>query len=295
MPPHPAIDIRSARKRFGAVTAVDGITLRVEPGETVAFLGPNGAGKTTTIAMLLGLERPDEGTVLVDGLPPAEAVVRGRIAAMLQDGALMDGVTVRELVSFVRDLYPDPMPLERALSAADVGSLAGRRVDRLSGGQTQRVRFALALVGNPAVLVLDEPSAGMDVQARRSFWASMRAEAAAGRTLLFATHYLEEADANAARVVMLRQGRIVADGPAAAIKASAGTRTIRFSLAGTSTAGLDRLPAVTAVEVRGDVVLMTTTAPDDTLRALLAGRNGLPGLEVAGAALEDAFLALTHS
>jgi len=217
-----AIEIHDLHRSFGTVRAVDGLDLTIGKGESVAVLGPNGAGKSTTIAMLLGLLAPDAGSVAVWGMPPAEAVARGHIAAMLQEGGLMPGVTVAELVGFVRGLYPDPLPLDRVLEAAGPASLAGRRVDKLSGGQTQRVRFALALAGNPSVLVLDEPTSGMDVESRRAFWTSMRAEAAAGRTVLFATHYLEEADDNADHIVVVNGGRIVADGPATEIKAAAG-------------------------------------------------------------------------
>jgi ABC-2 type transport system ATP-binding protein len=213
---------------------------------------------------------------------------------MLQEGGLMPGVKVAELVGFVRALYPHPLPLDRVLETAGLTALAGRHVDRLSGGQTQRVRFALALAGNPSVLVLDEPTAGMDVESRRAFWTSMRAEAAAGRTVLFATHYLEEADDNADRIVVVNEGRVVADGPATEIKAAAGARTIRFSLAGGPLAGLEALPGVTTVEVHGDSVLLRSADPDATLRALLMARDEVKDIEVTGAGLEEAFLTLTH-
>ena len=288
-----AIEIHDLHRSFGTVRAVDGLDLTIGKGESVAVLGPNGAGKSTTIAMLLGLLAPDAGSVAVWGMPPAEAVARGHIAAMLQEGGLMPGVKVAELVGFVRSLYPDPLPLDRVLEAAGLAPLAGRHVDKLSGGQTQRVRFALALAGNPSVLVLDEPTAGMDVESRRAFWTSMRAEAAAGRTVLFATHYLEEADDNADRIVVVNGGRVVADGPATEIKAAAGGRTIRFSLAGGPSAGLEALPGVTTVEVHGDSVLLRSADPDATLRALFMARDEVQDIEVTGAGLEEAFLTLT--
>jgi len=289
-----AIEIHDLHRSFGTVRAVDGLDLTIGKGESVAVLGPNGAGKSTTIAMLLGLLAPDAGSVAVWGMPPAEAVARGHIAATLQEGGLMPGVTVAELVGFVRGLYPDPLPLDRVLEAAGPASLAGRRVGKLSGGQTQRVRFALALAGNPSVLVLDEPTSGMDVESRRAFWTSMRAEAAAGRTVLFATHHLEEADENADHIVVVNGGRIVADGPATEIKAAAGGRTIRFSLAGGPSAGLEALPGVTAVEIHGDSALLRSVDPDATLRALFLARDEVQDIEVTGAGLEEAFLTLTH-
>jgi ABC-2 type transport system ATP-binding protein len=229
----------------------------------------------------------------VFGDTPDAAVRAGRVGAMLQDGALVPGVTVRELVEFVRGLYPEPLPLAEILSLADLTSLAKRRADRLSGGQAQRVRFALAVAGAPRLLVLDEPTSAMDVESRRSFWASMRAYAAGGRTILFATHYLEEADENADRIIVMADGRIVADGTAQEIKAAAGDRTVRFTLGDQPVAGLDTLPGVTAVEVRGASARLRTSDPDATVEALYASGLRVRDLEVKGADLEEAFLSLT--
>jgi ABC-2 type transport system ATP-binding protein len=290
---HHAVKLEGVSKRFGRLLAVDGLDLEIPRGAMVALLGPNGAGKTTTVKLLLGLLEPDGGRVRVLGGGPREAVAGGRIAAMLQDGGFMPGVKLIELLRFAAGLYPDPLPLERVLAAAGLGELAGRRVDRLSGGQAQRVRFALALVGNPEVLVLDEPTAAMDVSSRRDFWAAMRQEAAAGRTVLFATHYLEEAEEGSDRVVVLARGRVVADGSPARIKAAVGGRTVRFTFRGPLEGGLDRLPGVTAVEVHGDRVLLRSADADATVWALYDRRDRLSELEVAGADLEDAFLALT--
>lgn len=205
----------------------------------------------------------------------------------------MPGLTVREVVDFVRGLYPEPMPLDEVLDLANLGRLAKRRADQLSGGQAQRVRFALAVAGAPKLLVLDEPTSAMDVESRRAFWASMRAYAAGGRTILFATHYLEEADENADRIIVLARGRIVADGTAQEIKTAAGGRTVRFTLGDQPTAGLDSLPGVTAVEVRRDTARLTTTDPDATVQALYASGITVRDLEVKGAGLEEAFLSLT--
>lgn len=193
-------------KRYGGVRAVDDLTLTLRPGETVALLGPNGAGKSTTLDLLLGLKRPDSGSVTVLGTGSREAIVAGRVGAMLQSGGLMGEVTVAELVRLACGLHPRPYPVPDVLARAGLTAIAGRRADKLSGGQAQRVRFALATAGDGDLIVLDEPTTGMDVTARRAFWATMRDQADRGRTVLFATHYLEEADAIADRVLVLHRG-----------------------------------------------------------------------------------------
>jgi ABC-2 type transport system ATP-binding protein len=288
-----AITFTGVSKTYETVRAVETLDLQIEAGQTVALLGPNGAGKSTSIGMLLGLVKPSSGSVTVLGQTPDEAVKAGHIGAMLQDGALVPGLTVREVVEFVRGLYPSPMSLDEVLELANLTSFAKRRADRLSGGQAQRVRFALAIAGAPKLLVLDEPTAAMDVESRRSFWASMRAYAAGGRTILFATHYLEEADENADRVIVIAQGRVVADGTAQEIKSRAGGRTVRFTIGSQSASGLDALPGVTDVEVRGGTAQLRTTDTDATVQALYASGVTVRGLEVKGAGLEDAFLSLT--
>jgi len=285
--------IRGLTKSYGPVRAVHGVDLDIVAGETVALLGPNGAGKSTTIDAVLGLSRPDAGEVAVFGRPPAEAVRAGLVGAMLQSGGLISEIGVRELVELAASLYPAPMPVDEVLDRADLTELADRRTTKLSGGQVQRVRFALALAPDPQLLVLDEPTAALDVEARRRFWASMRQLTAAGRTVLFATHHLEEADAYADRVVLLARGRVVADGPATAIKAVVGGRTVRFTLAGADLAALRRLPGVTAAEAHGDGVTLQSSDSDSTLRALLAAEPAARDVEVAGADLESAFLTLT--
>ncbi|MDX6364584.1 MAG: type transport system ATP-binding protein, partial [Streptomyces sp.] len=213
-------------KSYGGVRAVDGLTLDLHPGETVALLGPNGAGKSTTLDLLLGLKHADSGSVRVFGTSPREAIVAGRVGAMLQSGGLMDEVTVGELVKLACDLHPKPFRVAEVLTRAGVSQIADRKVNKLSGGQEQRVRFALATAGANDLIVLDEPTTGMDVSARQAFWATMREQADQGRTVLFATHYLEEADAIADRVLVLHRGRLLADGTAAEIKAKAGARRI---------------------------------------------------------------------
>ncbi|MFJ7177304.1 ABC transporter ATP-binding protein [Streptomyces massasporeus] len=195
-------------KAYDAVRAVDGLTLDLSPGQTVALLGPNGAGKSTTLDLLLGLKKPDSGTVRLFGTSPRDAIVAGRVGAMLQSGGLMDEVTVAELVRLACDLHPKPYRPSEVLSRAGIAQLADRKVDKLSGGQAQRVRFALATAGDSDLIVLDEPTTGMDVTTRQAFWATLRQQADQGRTVLFATHYLEEADAVADRVLVLHRGRL---------------------------------------------------------------------------------------
>lgn len=290
-----AIAFTDVSRSYGNVLAVDGLNLTVETGRTVALLGPNGAGKSTSINMLLGLIRPSGGRIELFGRSPEQAVARGEVGAMLQDGELIPELTVRELVDFVRGLYPEPLDLDTVLRMADLTDLAGRRAGKLSGGQSQRVRFALAVAGAPRLLVLDEPTAVMDVESRQRFWAAMRDYAAGGRTVLFATHYLEEADENSDRVIVVARGRVVADGTAAQIKAKAGGHTVRFTLDGQPAAGLDALPGVSAVEVTGGTATLRTADPDATVAALYRHTSlEIRDLRLAGADLEDAFLALTR-
>ena len=273
--------------------AVDGLDLTIAGGEIVALLGPNGAGKSTTIDMLLGLTEPDAGTVSVLGGRPADAIAAGDVGVMLQTGDLIRDLSVRDLVAMTASLYPAPLDVDETLSLVGIDAIAGRRTQKLSGGETQRVRFALALVGDPRVLVLDEPTVAMDVGGRLAFWDSMRALAARGTSVLFATHYLAEADANADRVVMLAKGRVVASGPATEIGARAGLRTIRSTLPGVPAATLAELPGVVSVERHGDVVVLGCTDSDTALRALLSEHPEARDVEVAGGGLEQAFIELT--
>ncbi|MCX5225916.1 ABC transporter ATP-binding protein [Streptomyces sp. NBC_00233] len=289
----PAVAFHDAAKTFGAVRAVDGIDLTVRRGETVALLGRNGAGKSTAISLLLGLDEPDSGAVELFGGTPDRAVAAGRVGAMLQEGRPVPRVRVHELVAFVARTYPAPMPVAEALALAGLGELAGRRVDGLSGGQTQRVRFAVALVGNPELIVLDEPTAALDVEARQEFWHSMRGYARRGNTVLFSTHYLEEADAYADRIVVLDSGRIVAAGTSEELKRAAGGNLVSFDLAGGPTEWLGLLPGVSSYEVRGDRARLRTGDSDGTVRAL-AERDAVRRLEVTPVSLDDAFLALTR-
>jgi ABC-2 type transport system ATP-binding protein len=288
-----AVRLSGLRKHYGDVRAVDGIDLTIAPGEVVALLGPNGAGKSTTVDMILGLSRPDAGDVTVFGTTPAEAITHGTIGAMLQGGALLDDATVGEMVGMVASLHHKPMPVAEALRRAGIQELANRRGNKLSGGQKQRARFAVALVSDPDLLLLDEPTAAMDVGSRREFWRSMQAFTDSGRTVLFATHYLEEAEEFADRVVLMRAGRIVADGSVAQVRALAGGRTVRAVVPGVTTAAVAGLPGVTEHQVRGEQIAVSSNDSDATLRALLVAFPDAHDIEITAIGLEGAFLSLT--
>jgi ABC-2 type transport system ATP-binding protein len=285
---------KSFRTPQGPVHAVRGVDLAIPPGQTVALLGPNGAGKSTTIDMVLGLTKPDAGTVSVFGMTPADAIRAGAVGAMLQVGGVIPYLSVRELITMVASLYPAPMPVDDVIELANVGDIARRRTTKLSGGQTQRLRFAIALVSNPDLIVLDEPTVALDVEARRDFWATMRNFAARGKTVVFATHYLAEADAYADRVVLLAHGRVVADGSAAEIKSKVGVRVIRVTIAGADLTALAALPGVSSVDSRGDTAILNCSDSDAALRALLPAHPQARDIEVTGAGLEEAFVQLTR-
>ncbi|SEA45878.1 ABC transporter ATP-binding protein [Leifsonia sp. 21MFCrub1.1] len=295
----PAIHLSGLRKTFGALTAVDGVDLSIRPGEVVALLGPNGAGKSTTIDLALGLARPTAGGVELFGAPPRDAVAAGRVGAMLQGGALLPTLTVAESVALVAAAHRHPLSVAEALDRARCTEIARQRVSKLSGGQLQRARFAVAVVSDPDLLFLDEPTAAMDVEARRTFWQSMRAFTAAGRTVVFATHYLDEADEYADRIVMMARGRIVADGTPAEVKAVVSGRRIRataaFAETPESTAALVALPGVRSADRRGDVLTLISDDSDATLRALLAAHDDIHDIEVTAHTMDEAFLALTEA
>jgi ABC-2 type transport system ATP-binding protein len=283
---------KSFRTPKGGVPAVRGVDITIRAGEIVALLGPNGAGKSTTIDMLLGLTQPDRGTVRVLGQPPREATRAGVVGVMLQMGSLIRDLSVRELVTLVASLYPAPLDVDEVLSLVGIDPIADRRTQKLSGGETQRVRFAVALVSNPDLLVLDEPTVAMDVESRHAFWMTMRQSASRGATILFATHQLEEADAHADRAVLLAEGRVVADGPTNEIRAMVGRRTIRATVPHASIMAL-MLPGVESVDRQGESVILRCTDADLALRGLLEAFPEARGIEVAGAGLEQAFLELT--
>lgn len=291
-----AVAFDGVSRRFGTTLALDSVRFGIGVGETVALLGPNGAGKSTAIGVMLGLLEPSDGTARTLGLSPRDAVRSGRVGAMLQSATLPAGARVGELVDLARALYPSPSPRDAILERAGLAELTGRRAETLSGGEAQRVRFALAIAGDPDLVFLDEPTVAMDVESRRAFWSDMRRFAAEGRTVLFATHYLDEADQVADRIVVLDRGRVVADGSPVALKAGITERTVRFTWAAAQAsveAALLALPGVTSTDRRGETVSLLTSDADETVRALVAAGIRFRHLEVTGADLETAFLALT--
>jgi ABC-2 type transport system ATP-binding protein len=289
------VELHDLAKSYGSIEAVRGIDISVAPGETVALLGPNGAGKSPTIDKLLGLTRPARGTVAIFGASSKEAVSRGAVGAMLQTGALIRDLYVHELIAMVASLYPHPLGVDETFELTGIGDIRHQLTQKLSGGQTQRVRFAIALVSNPDLLVLDEPTVAMDVESRHAFWATMREFASRGKTVLFATHYLEEADDFADRVVLMAAGNIVADGAPTEIKAMVGTRTIRATLPDVPLDLLERLPGVTRADRRGESVVLACTDSDAAIRVLLERFPDARDIEISGAGLEEAFLELTAS
>jgi len=287
-----AVDLTGVHKNFGHVQAVRDISLQIESGEIVAILGPNGAGKTSTIDIILGLSQPSAGQVSVYGMHPRQAISRGLISAVMQTGGLLRDLTVGETAEYTASLFARSQPPAEALRRAGIAEIADRRVGKCSGGEQQRLRFAMALIPDPELLVLDEPTTGMDVEGRRTFWAAIRKDAEQGRTVLFATHYLEEADAYADRIVLLRHGKVVADGTASEIKAMSAGRTVRATLPGASEAELRDIPGADTVEVRGDTVLIHASDSDKVARHLLTSTSARD-LEIATRGIEEAFLALT--
>ena len=297
-----AIELTQVAKTFRTpggekVRAVDGIDLTVRSGEVVAFLGPNGAGKTTTLDLVLGLTSPSEGTVEVFGQPPRRSVNAGRVSAVLQTGGLLHDLTVRETVQMIASTFRDPAPVDAVIERAGLEQIRGRKVSKCSGGEQQRLRFALALLPDPDLLILDEPTAGMDVNARREFWRTMHVEATEGRTVVFATHYLEEADAFANRTVLVSGGRVVADGPTEQIRSRASGRRISADVHDAAILRTIReYPGVLDVDLTGHrlTVGVSVDGSDEVARLLLNGA-GASNLEITTGSLESAFVALTGS
>ena len=290
--PVAAVEARALTKSFGGVHAVTGVDLTVRPGEIVAFLGPNGAGKTTTIDMMLGLSTPDTGEVKVFGMAPRTAISRGLVSAVLQSGGLLKDLTVRETLDLTASLFSDTRSVAEVLERAGITDIATRRVGLCSGGQQQRLRFAMALLSDPGLLILDEPTTGMDVEGRRAFWSAIRADADRGRTVLFATHYLDEADEYADRIVLMSRGTIVADGATAEIKNLVSGRIVRATLADADASALADLPAVDDLSVQGDRITLHTSDSDALARHLLT-RTSARDIEITSQNLESVFLALT--
>jgi ABC-2 type transport system ATP-binding protein len=289
----PAIRLSGLTKKFGTLTAVNHVDLTIQPGEVVALLGPNGAGKSTTIDLLLGLARPTDGTAELFGEDPRRAIVTGRVGAMLQGGALLKTTTVRESVALIHALHKHPLTIDEAMERAGVTELAKQKIGSLSGGQMQRARFAVAVVSNPDLLLLDEPTAAMDVAARHSFWESMREFTDLGKTVVFATHYLDEADTFADRIVIMNDGRIIADGTPSEVKSVVTGRTVSFTLPSGNAEELNNLVGVTHLERKGTRIALQTEDSDATVRALLAQYPQATDIEIVSRNMDDAFMALT--
>ena len=292
---HPEViaELRQAGKRYGSVTALDGFDLQVREGEVVALLGPNGAGKTTAVQILLGLARASSGSARLFGLDPRHPEARVRTGAMLQVSKVPETLKVREHLELVSSYYPHPLPRREALAAAGLDGLEDRLFGRLSGGQRQRVLFALAICGDPDLLFLDEPTVGLDVEARRALWDVMRARSRAGRAILLTTHYLEEADALADRIVLIDRGRLLAEGTPAEIKARVRGRRIRCRTR-LPLAEIAALPGVRDALRDGEDTELLAADAEPVVRELLSRDPALSGLDIRGAGLEEAFLALTN-
>lgn len=296
--------LQTVTKRYrNGVVALDGLSLTLRAGEITALLGPNGAGKSTAVKLLMGLAAPTAGQVRIFGQDPRHATARLRTGVMLQVGHAPETLRVREHIELFRGYYPTPLPTAELLRAAGLEAIADRLFGQLSGGQKQRVLFALALAGDPDLVFLDEPTVGLDIEARRGMWREIRALADRGKTVLLTTHYLEEADALAHRIVVINKGQVICQGTPVEVKAhgtahtateagGAGLKHIRCATA-LAPAHLARLPGVTAVESLGSRLQITSTTPEATLRHLLAEDATLGELEISTPALEDAFLALT--
>jgi ABC-2 type transport system ATP-binding protein len=285
--------LHSVTKKFGRQTALDRFSLELRAGEVVALLGPNGAGKTTAVRLLLGLSQATSGNVEIFGGNPRDRASRMRLGAMLQVGRMPETLRVREHLQLFRSYYPQPRPLDELLSVAGLAGLEERQFGKLSGGQKQRMLFALALCGDPDLICLDEPTLGMDVEARRAMWEQVRKLTARGKTILLTTHYLEEADALADRIVVIQKGKVIAEGTPEELKTADGSRSIRCSTSLTPSF-VSAVPGVTSVEQDGNSMLVRTPTPEAVLRTMLASDIALSGLEVRATALEDAFLALTN-
>lgn len=291
---HPVARLAGVVKRYGSATALDGLNFSLGSGEIVALLGPNGAGKSTAVRLMLGLAAPTSGMVRIFGGDPRDATARTRVGAMLQVARIVETLRVREHLDLFRSYYPRPLAFAEIVQFAQLEGIEHKLFGELSGGQKQRVLFALALCGDPDLIFLDEPTVGMDIEARRGLWRQIRRLKARGKTVLLTTHYLEEADALADRVVVINKGRVVSEGTPAEIKQLSGGRRIRCQTA-LSVAALEAIEGVTRVEITVEgIVTMTAHNAEAVVRELLLRDTSLSGLEIASPALEDAFLALTR-
>ncbi len=284
--------LEGVSKNYGEIRALQSVNFNVRAGQVVALLGPNGAGKTTAVKLLLGLLQPNSGKTRVFGGDPTNPQNRIRTGAMLQVGRVPETLRVREHIDLFSSYYPKPMPLDQVLAAAGLEKLRDRKFGDLSGGQRQRTLFALAICGDPDLLFLDEPTVGLDVEARRALWEEIRRLVDNGKTVLLTTHYLQEADALADRVAVINQGKIIAEGTPAEIKAQTSGKRIRC-ITTLSVASLLRIPGVTDARQDREAVEICAGKAEPVIRALLASDPSLSGLEVTSAGLEEAFLVLT--
>ncbi|MBV8631239.1 MAG: ABC transporter ATP-binding protein [Silvibacterium sp.] len=289
---HAIARLHSVTKRYENTTALDNVTLNLYPGEVVALLGPNGAGKTTAVRLLLGLIAPTSGSVRVMGRDPRDASARTGIGAMLQITRVPETLKVREHIDWFRSYYPTPLPAGEIVRIAKLEGLENKLYGKLSGGQRQRVLFGLALAGNPDLIFLDEPTVGMDIESRRGLWEQIRWLASQSKTVLLTTHYLEEADALASRVVVIDKGRVIAEGTPAQIKQRVSGRRIRC-ITELDEEFLMALPSVVKVERDREAVIVTAHEAELVVREMLLSDVTLRGLEISAPGLEDAFLALT--
>jgi ABC-2 type transport system ATP-binding protein len=285
--------LEGVNKNYDDIRALRNVDFRVRSGEVVALLGPNGAGKTTAVKLLLGLSQPNAGKVRVFDANPTNPENRIRTGAMLQVGRVPETLRVREHIDLFSTYYPNPMPLAEVLAVTGLEKLRDRKFGDLSGGQKQRVLFALAICGNPDLLFLDEPTVGLDVEARRMLWDEIRRMVSRGKTVLLTTHYLQEADALADRVAVINQGEIIAQGTPSEIKAKTSGKRIRC-ITSLSIAALRQMPGVTDAKIDREAIEIHAIEAEPVVRELLAHDANLSGLEVTSAGLEEAFLALTH-
>jgi ABC-2 type transport system ATP-binding protein len=286
--------LHSVTRRYGQTTALDGLNLSLHPGEVVALLGPNGAGKTTAVRLLLGLIAPTSGTVRVMGRDPRDSDARTSIGAMLQVTRIPETLKVREHIDLFRSYYPRPLSTAEIVRVARLEGMEDKLFGKLSGGQKQRVLFGLALAGNPELVFLDEPTVGMDIESRRGLWEQIRQLAAQGKTVLLTTHYLEEADMLANRIVVINKGKIIAEGTPSQIKHRVTGRRIRC-ITRLEEEFLLTLPSVVSVERDREAIVVTAAAAERVVREMLLRDETLHSLEVSAPGLEDAFLALTGS
>lgn len=290
----PVIQLDTVHKRFGNVEAVKGLSFSIGQGELVALLGPNGAGKTTSIALLLGLRRPTSGHARLFGLDPNDRRARSRCGVMLQESGVPDTLTVRELVELFRAYYPHPMPVDRAIGLAGLEPQSTQQAGKLSGGQRQRLYFALAVCGDPEVIFFDEPTVGMDVESRRLFLNSIRDFSRQGKTILLTTHYLEEADELAQRIIVIDRGVLVADASPREIKSRVVAKRVSFSTATPLTEKAFQGLPLSNLSIEDHGVRLLSNAPETLLRELFRRGIDLSDLQVVGADLEEAFLSITH-